>query len=1123
MSSFQRYEFEEGASSKFWEIQIDDCDVTTKWGRIGTTGQSKTKTFPSPADAQKEHDKLVKEKTNKGYRSAGSVFTPNASHLEADSKKQTDTQIKAKPTEPSAARPSITSIANRQSTNDNVAETQSIVPQIPLVEVTDDKSESLSSNASHSIVNSESNESDSIDSQSIKIQLVPVAEIPFAHGTNGYKWVQQGDDLGCRPAGFFIDSLHKLSVAGFQKPPNTLIAVVELDGTAWCEVVNFYSDKKCDAWSNFPGTEHEHDWLVMDHDQRTDLATLVTSSSNAAATGKRDLVPASQFAKYYGEYLTRKGLPVTSTGASTIKSNAVPEVGAFDDEIMAHVKEFLPQYLRNANVSVDSVPSGKSLLSRGPDELAQILITSFKLTRRAINRTGYDILFPLRQRLLRKNLSLKEADVDFICAELRKEVDERGGINASLLSVIEATSKSLQLSPKARELLRACRDQSRDSWQVEKQAPLQARIDVILGEVGVRIPVIHEGSAWTKSFIAALDAMPQEVRAAWIELLHHCVQATSSKASASWRKNAAKLIEKVGHDQLLAMIASWPSLLVNVPDAVDGDAFIGGNQDILRGLIWCCAIAPSARTPVVVREIGIAAFKALVALGPRTRVGNACVQVLGEIGTTEAVAQLAVLKAKVKNGSAQRSIAKQLEETARRIGVSELELEENSVPSFGLDDVGIREDSLGDFVARLVITNQGAELNWFRSDGSQQKSVPTDVKNNFPEELKELKDAVKDIDSILAAQRSRVESLYCIPHEWNLSTWKDHYLNHPLVGILARNLIWQFTDGPTESSAIWHRGALVTSDGTPLSVSETATVRLWHPLNEPAERVLAWRTWLVDNAVQQPFKQAHREIYLLTDAEQRTETYSNRFAAHFLRQPQFRSLAQTRRWKVNFMGGFDGGDTGIARKEFPHHDIAVEFWLNAAGEIDPAGYGYAYGSSDQVRFYRPMASQQSANVNEVPAMIFSEAMRDVDLFVGVCSIGNDPAWIDAGNRNEAFNDYWRSQSETTLTESGKIRRDVLSQILPRLKISAQCELQERALLVQGKLRKYRIHLGSGNIMMEPNNQYLCIVQDRTFQTERSIQLPFSGDSLLSIILSKAFLLAEDDKIKDKTILRQING
>jgi hypothetical protein len=62
--------------------------------------------------------------------------------------------------------------------------------------------------------------------------------------------------------------------------------------------------------------------------------------------------------------------------------------------------------------------------------------------------------------------------------------------------------------------------------------------------------------------------------------------------------------------------------------------------------------------------------------------------------------------------------------------------------------------------------------------------------------------------------------------------------------------------------------------------------------------------------------------------------------------------------------------------------------------------------------------------------------------------------------------------------------------------------------------------------MEPNDQYLCIVPDRSRAAAKAgekVLLPFEGDSTLSIILSKAFLLAEDGKIKDETILRQIKS
>ena len=94
--------------------------------------------------------------------------------------------------------------------------------------------------------------------------------------------------------------------------------------------------------------------------------------------------------------------------------------------------------------------------------------------------------------------------------------------------------------------------------------------------------------------------------------------------------------------------------------------------------------------------------------------------------------------------------------------------------------------------------------------------------------------------------------------------------------------------------------------------------------------------------------------------------------------------------------------------------------------------------------------------------------------------------------------------------------------MPRLKIAARCSLSDKFLSVRGDLRSYKIHLGSGNILMSPNDQYLCIVpKPSAAAVGGKILLPFEGDHVLSIILSKAFLLADDSNIKDPTIVNQI--
>ena len=99
---------------------------------------------------------------------------------------------------------------------------------------------------------------------------------------------------------------------------------------------------------------------------------------------------------------------------------------------------------------------------------------------------------------------------------------------------------------------------------------------------------------------------------------------------------------------------------------------------------------------------------------------------------------------------------------------------------------------------------------------------------------------------------------------------------------------------------------------------------------------------------------------------------------------------------------------------------------------------------------------------------------------------------------------------------------MLAELLPRLAIADRCDLAERYLTVRGDLRTYRIHLGSGNILMEPNDQYLCIVAARDSRADR-VFLPFDDDQVLSLVLSKAFLLADDAAIDDPTIVAQIKG
>lgn len=674
------------------------------------------------------------------------------------------------------------------------------------------------------------------------------------------------------------------------------------------------------------------------------------------------------------------------------------------------------------------------------------------------------------------------------------------------------------------------------------------------------LPLVS-GEAWSDSAVEEIEAMDGEARMAWAELLNHCAKARGARPGVRWSREADALLERIGRSAFESAVLRWFPL-VDKPRThpieqwsawqADPNLLIQDkNADVLKALVWLCARREDAEVARALTALALSAYRKVPQVGPRcVRVGNACVWALGDMPGTEGIGQLALLEARVKFGMAQTGIEKALNAAAERAGLPREEIEEMSVPTYGLQDVGVRREQLGEFGAELVVTGTSTtELRWIKAGGERQKSVPKAVKEQYSEELKGLKATARDVQKMLPAQRDRIESLYLEQKSWTFPIWRERYLDHPLVGTLARRLIWRFWESDRAAAGVFYDGRIVGRDGHALDwLGGSTRVELWHPIQEVADEVLAWRDWLAELQVRQPFKQAHREVYLLTGAERTTRVYSNRFAAHVIKQHQFNALCSACGWKNKLRLMVDDVYPPATR-QMPAWGLRAEFWVEGIGgnygtDTTEAGT-YLYLATDQVRFYSMDAQENHAHaggggysagwsgqggaveplvLGELPPLVFSEVMRDVDLFVGVASVGNDPNWSDGGPEGR-YRDYWTSYSFGQLSETAKTRKEVLERLIPRLKIGDRCHLTRRFLVVRGDVRRYKIHLGSGNILMEPNDQYLCIVPARGTANEGlagKVYLPFEGDRTLAIILSKAFLLAEDRKIKDPTILHQIS-
>lgn len=675
--------------------------------------------------------------------------------------------------------------------------------------------------------------------------------------------------------------------------------------------------------------------------------------------------------------------------------------------------------------------------------------------------------------------------------------------------------------------------------------------------------VLVPGEVWSDAVNAYITGEPPKRRAAWIELFRHLVASSGSRPSAKWLATAAQLVRAIGNERVADALNQWfplvkrerslRMLMVSLHDSIDPNGLINeGNADALRGLLWIAPMLDSTDLPRVIGSCAASCYRKIPGVGPRAvKVGNACIYALSQIGNEAAVGQLAVLKVKVKFGTAQKEIEKAMNVAAAKLKLPRDQIEEMGVPAYGLEGVGATDEKFGSYRAELRVAGPtDVVVRWFDETGKALNSIPSRVKSDFKEELKELQQSAKDIAAMALAQRDRIDSLFLAQKQWKLPIWRERYIDHPLVGVLGRRLIWHFQEeGQEPIAAIWNEGGWIDGTGRSLGTfSDATTVQLWHPIQKPVEEVVRWRTLLEQTRIVQPFKQAHREVYILTDAERTTNTYSNRFAAHVLRQHQFNALAAARGWKNKLRLMVDDSYPP-ATKDLPAWGLRAEFWIEGIGDnygVDTADSGaFLRVSTDQVRFYAIDAAQNVAaatgggyitnwrhvgpgepiSLERIPPLVLSEVMRDVDLFVGVASVGNDPNWADGGPDGR-YRDYWHDFSFGSLSETAITRRDVLSRLLPKLKIASRCTLQDRFLQVRGDLRTYRIHLGSGNILMEPNDQYLCIVPARgaaAQSTPGELFLPFEGDTVLSIILSKAFMLADDGNIKDPAIVGQIRS
>lgn len=571
--------------------------------------------------------------------------------------------------------------------------------------------------------------------------------------------------------------------------------------------------------------------------------------------------------------------------------------------------------------------------------------------------------------------------------------------------------------------------------------------------------------------------------------------------------------------------------------------FSEDNQLVGRGVAFCLSRFPAEQAVPMLEKFALGLlvthYDRRICRSPKTLSG--IVWSLGQIGTREAAFAIGRIRRQVTDKLMLKSIDKALSEAGKQLGLAADDMQEIAMADHGIGVAGVRAVELGEIKVELVVSSSTkaglftVEANGKRKRGIAKAFLALDGSKEIADELQE---AAADIEIILPEARRRIEAAWRDGRSWDFAGWQDRLVDNGLLRTLTERLIWRFSgsDG-SETVAMLRNGAFVGSDGGELALPlEVARVHLWHPLESPAETVAAWRNFLSENRIRQPFIQAWRPIYLVTDAERVTDIYSNRFAGHILEQAPAMAILKKRGWQAynRTMAG-NSAEHERVRLTLPHFGVAAEYWIAGIGSriqaAEHSGQLFAFISCDRVTFYAldktGKPTGEPIPVATVPERAFCEAMYDIDSIVGRTSIGADRNWQDRGagaahplSEVPAFVDYHRRYSSGQASELARSRHDFLGKLLPGLAIANQCSLTRDFLMVDGKLATYKINLGSGNILIAPNDRYLCIVPSgRTAGAEAYI--PYEGDEILSLILSKAMMLANDEAIEDKSILSQI--
>lgn len=409
-------------------------------------------------------------------------------------------------------------------------------------------------------------------------------------------------------------------------------------------------------------------------------------------------------------------------------------------------------------------------------------------------------------------------------------------------------------------------------------------------------------------------------------------------------------------------------------------------------------------------------------------------------------------------------------------------------------------DGADDVELMIAVDENGKSTLRCRKGGKALKSVPAKLKKNDQVlNMQEMNKALKDQYSRTKRMMEQAMEDRTAFEAWELLELFKNPVAAPILKpllVMPEQALASGTDTCHASAGEQNIGSslgflteegILDYQGNLTSVRPEEKLLIAHPCDLYHEGHWSeYQKLLFEKQIRQPFKQVFRELYVKL-SEELEKGESMLFSGNQIQPQKTVGALRGRRWVADY-------DDGLQKVYYKENIVARIYamadWFSP-GDIEAPTLEWVV--------FLDRKTGMTMKIKEIPDVIYSEVMRDVDLAVSVAHAGGvDP-----------------EASHSTI----EMRRALVECNLALFGIS-NVKIEGNFALIKGKLGEYTVHLGSG-VVHQMGNAMLYVVPVHS-QHRGRIFLPFvDEDPKTAEIMSKILLFAEDTKIKDPGILSQI--